>query len=223
AKPDDNGRLSRRYEGTGPGTISGGAGDPGGASYGEYQFSSKQGTAGAFAKWLEGRHPDWAAELSGAKPGTKEFNAAWSKIAREHPDEFADAQYAYAKQAFYKPAAQNVKNATGLDVGSRSHALQEVLFSTAIQHGTGGARSIFKAALAGKDPSKMSDEEIIRAIYAERGRTDAGGVPVHFRNASPAVQRGVLNRFRHEVEDALDMLQREQQCPPSNTITNPPT
>jgi hypothetical protein len=53
------------------------------------------------------------------------------------------------------------------------------------------------------------DREWIIAIYTERGRKDANGILIHFPRSSPAVQRGVANRFVQEERDALIMLQNE--------------
>lgn len=53
------------------------------------------------------------------------------------------------------------------------------------------------------------DEQLIRAIYAERGRTKADGSLVYFSKSSPNVQKGVANRFKNELNDALAMLAKE--------------
>ena len=48
------GDLSSRYESSGdPGTVSSGYGDPGGKSYGLYQFSSNAGTLDEYIQWLQ--------------------------------------------------------------------------------------------------------------------------------------------------------------------------
>jgi hypothetical protein len=57
------------------------------------------------------------------------------------------------------------------------------------------------------DPS--FDEQLIRAIYAERGRTKADGTLVYFSRNSPNVQKGVAKRFKSELQDALAMLAKE--------------
>jgi len=50
---------------------------------------------------------------------------------------------------------------------------------------------------------------LIRAIYAERGRTKADGSLVYFSRNSPNVQKGVANRFKNELNDALAMLAKD--------------
>jgi quercetin dioxygenase-like cupin family protein len=47
------GTLSQRFEASGPGVISSGAGDAGGKSYGAYQFSSRSDIPRAFFRWCQ--------------------------------------------------------------------------------------------------------------------------------------------------------------------------
>ncbi len=202
------GSLSARYESNGnPGTVSSGVGDPGGVSYGAYQFATNTGSAQAFVNSLRDTYPDFYAALSDKTPGTAAFSAAWRQLAAEQPDRFLQAQHDRIATAFYAPVRASLEQQLGMDFGSRSQALNDVLWSTAVQHGQGGAVSIFLTALAGRDPNQMSDADIIRAVYAERGRTNANGTLVHFSNSSPAVQQAVANRFRSEQADALAELQ----------------
>ncbi len=206
--PPPLGGLSRKYEATGPGTVSSGAGDAGGVSYGSYQFSSKAGTAQAFVNSLKSSHPPYYQALAGKKPGTAAFSTAWKKLAAKDPKGFDQAQHDYVKKTHYDPAVAGVKSRTGIDVSKRSAAVRDVLWSTAVQHGPGAAPGIFKAALHGRDPSKVSDADLIKGVYAERGRTDSRGNLVHFPGSSKAVQRGVANRFHNEQRDALAELAR---------------
>ncbi|MBL8917994.1 MAG: LysM peptidoglycan-binding domain-containing protein [Myxococcaceae bacterium] len=206
------GTLSARYESNGdPGTVSSGRGDRGGVSYGMYQFATNTGSARSFADWLGRAHPQLGQRLRGLNPGTQEFSNAWRAIARDNPQAFRDAQHEYIAGRFYEPARRNVERAVpGLDFGNRSRALNDVLWSVAVQHGQGGAATIFGRALAGKDVSRMSDEELIRAVYQERGKRTRGGELYYFTSSSADVQRGVANRFRNELRDALAALGQER-------------
>jgi len=49
----------------------------------------------------------------------------------------------------------------------------------------------------------MSDADIAKAIYAERGRKNSNGSLAYFSGNSAAVQRGVANRFQHELKNAF--------------------
>jgi hypothetical protein len=197
------GKLSKRYESNGhPGTVSRGKGDKGGVSYGSYQLATKPGTAKEFTHWLSQNHPNLAKSFAGLKPGTKQFGAAWKAVAARDPKGFEQIQHSFIKASHYDPQKLATEAKTGIKFDKRSQALRDVLWSTAVQHRTGTA-SIFKAALHGHDPAKLSDAQIINAVYAERGRTNAHGGLVHFGGSSSAVQQSVANRFHHEVKDAL--------------------
>ena len=204
------GKLSARYESNGnPGTVSGGVGDAGGVSYGTYQFASKTGSAQSFVNWLKGSHPNYYKELAGKTPGGAAFSAAWKRVAAQDSKGFGAAQHDYIKSKFYDVAKAQDNRIHGLDLDHRSKALKDVLWSTAVQHGP--ANTIFEKALAGKNVAKMSDAEIIKAVYAERGRKDSHGNLVHFSGCSSAVQRSVANRFVHEQAAALAELRAEHR------------
>ena len=98
----------------------------------------------------------------------------------------------------------NVKTSIGLDINSRSAVLQDVAWSTAVQHGPGN--DVFQRALAGKDVANLSDAEIIKLIYAERGRLRDDGVLARFPSSSKTVQADVSARYKKEQADALKRL-----------------
>ena len=203
------GELSAKYEtgGRGPGTVSTGAGDPGGVSYGSYQMASKMGVPTRFV--TQPGFP-WLADFQGLRAGTAPFTTVWKRIAAAETDAFQKAQHGFIKKTHYDLLAAKVLKEDGLDVNKRSGALQDVIWSTAVQHG--GATPIIHRALANVSGSPTDpgyDEQVIRAIYAERGRRKADGNLAYFSKSSPAVQKGVGNRFRNELQDALAMLAKE--------------
>jgi LysM repeat protein len=205
------GRLSMQYEtgGRGGATVSSGAGDAGGASYGSYQMTSKPkgGTVGRFVADAAFPFPD---RFDGLAPGTAEFTAAWKALAASRPEDFEAAQHDYIKRTHFDPLVRKLIDEDGLNVLTRSAALQDVIWSTAVQHG--GATSIPHEALArvNLDPADAGfDEAFITAIYAERGRKRSDGTLAYFPRASAQVQAGVAKRFRNELEDALGMLGTE--------------
>ncbi|HEU4833831.1 MAG TPA: LysM domain-containing protein [Pyrinomonadaceae bacterium] len=203
------GTLSAKYEtgGRGPGTVSTGAGDRGGVSYGSYQMASKLGVATRFVK--QDGFP-WLTDFQNLTAGAADFTACWKRIAKNEPDAFQKCQHDFIKKTHYDLLVAKIISEDGLDVNTRSHALQDVVWSTAVQHG--GATSIVHKALARVKVEKTDpgfDEQVIRAIYAERGKTKADGSLVYFSKNSPNVQRGVANRFKNELKDALAMLAKE--------------
>ena len=203
------GKLSAKFEtgNKGPGTVSTGAGDRGGVSYGSYQMSSKLGVVARFLAQLD---PPFRNKFGNLEPGSAEFTSVWKQCAASQPAEFQACQHAFIKKTHFDPLAAKIKKEDGLDVTTRSHALQDVIWSTAVQHG--GASRIPHVALStlGIDPSHPEfDKRFIVAIYAERGRRRGDGKLSHFSGNSLDVQKGVANRFRTEQTDALNMLANE--------------
>jgi murein DD-endopeptidase MepM/ murein hydrolase activator NlpD len=203
------GELSAKYEtgGRGPGTVSTGSGDPGGVSYGSYQMATKMGTVTRFV--CQAGFP-WAKDFQGLAAGTAPFTACWKRIAAAETAAFQSAQHAFIKKSHYDLLAAKILADDGLDVNTRSRALQDVVWSTAVQHG--GATPIIHKAFASvqcKPADGDFDKQLIRAIYAERGRKKPDGNLAYFSKSSPSVQAGVAKRFKNEEQDALAMLAKE--------------
>ncbi|MET0401484.1 MAG: LysM domain-containing protein [Cystobacter sp.] len=215
------GGLSRQYEARDPGTISTGKGDNGGVSYGSYQFASSNKSVDRFVDSLRTSHPDYHAALSAHPPKSEGFNNAWKQLATNDRDGFFKAQHDYIQATHYEKGIGEIQKATGIDVNTRSHALREVAWSTSVQHGPDGADNIFKAALAGRNPAQVSDEQLIQDIYAERGRRNSSGELAHFSSSSRKVQEGVAERYRNESRDALALLARERQAGPTPAPATP--
>lgn len=201
------GKLSEEFEtgGRGPGTVSTGVGDAGGVSYGSYQMTSKNG--GTVLRFVSQPAFPWRDDFRSLSPGSPEFTAKWKAIAAATPEAFHAAQHAYIKATHFDVLAANTLDTDRLDVTTRSAALQDVIWSTAVQHGpnTPAIRRAL-AALRSQGVQDVDDRGLIQAIYAERGRRDASGALVYFANNSTAVQDGVAKRFVREERSALRML-----------------
>ena len=200
------GKLSEKYEsgGRGPATVSTGKGDPGGVSYGTYQLASKIGRADQFVKRY---YPE---EFKGLKGGTGEFTKKWKELAARDPEGLRANEHAYIKETHYDPQARKIEKELGLDVGKRSAALRDVAWSVAVQHGpnTDVIVTAVKPLLKGAKVEDVTDEAVIRAVYAERGRKDKDGKLARFRGVGDNLIPGLTRRFENELKDALEMLKK---------------
>jgi hypothetical protein len=204
------GKLSEKYEsgGRGPGTVSTGVGDRGGVSYGTYQLASKLGRADQFVKKY---YPD---RFKGLKGGTPEFTKRWKELAAEDPKALHANEHAFIKETHYDPQVRKVRKELGLDVNKRSFVFRDVVWSTAVHHGpntdaiTLAAKSL---ASAGKPLAAISDADLIRAIYAERGKKSPDGKLARFKGVGDALIPGLTRRFQNEMRDALKSLALEKK------------
>jgi hypothetical protein len=157
----------------------------------------------------------WRNRFVNLTPGSEEFSAQWKALATEEPDAFFRAQHAFIERTHFAPLVQNIKSDCALDVTCRSHALQDAVWSTAVQHGphtvvitkaieaVGGVEALPPGDLDG-------DRQLIRAIYAERGRKSADGGLAYFpRVKEERTQQSLADRFVKEARDALAMLARD--------------
>lgn len=206
---DELGALSSRYESNGDPTAIG-YDSTGGHSYGEYQIATKTGTMDNYMKWAKTNDPETynrlqaAGGAEAAKRGDPAFKAAWKQTMSDPTR--AKSQHDFIAASHYTPAANRIAKSTGIDVSSRSKTVQDVLWSTSVQHGAGGADKIFQRATANLGPN-ATDEEIVRAVYAERGRNNGNA---YFGRSTQGVRTSVVNRFNKEQADALAALRREQ-------------
>lgn len=202
------GALSARYEtgGRGPGTVSSGSGDPGGVSYGSYQLAVNRNRPQEF---LAADGARWADEFGGAAAGTRGFSDTWRAIAAREPEAFQTAQHAFIERTHYDVQSARIENA-GLDISNRSHALQDVVWSTSVHHGPNTAvvtRAMAAVERQGVDAASADyDRALINAVYDERGRRDGNGELAYFSSSRADVQAGVAQRFEDERRDALNML-----------------
>jgi hypothetical protein len=201
------GAVSEHFEsgGRGVNTISSGNGDNGGVSYGKHQLSSRSGT---MAKFLRSEHgAKYAPMFEGLTPGSAAFNEAYKNVAAQDSKGFSDAQQAFMKATHYDPLANKVQGETGIDVGKRSRAFQELVFSTATQYGP--QTSVIKNALNGVDTANASDEDLIKRIQDYK----ANSVGSYFGSSSFGTQQSVANRTQDEKAMLLRILEDEKKNP----------
>ncbi len=231
------GELCRKYESGDPGSISSGEGDAGGKSYGAYQFSSVYDKPRDFFLWCQDSssytYRGFGDRLSEAysKDGGygSNFDRTWKELAKENYEGFFRAQQTYVGMNYYEPAVAAVESSIpGFDMSNYSIALRNVLWSRAVQHGSGGACEVVEDAVAELGGfTNQPESELIDAIYRSSGdvrpRRDgdrnwmsgslaerygvSNMVMSWYHGSSGDVQLGVYIRLRiNEVSEAQLML-----------------
>lgn len=200
------GALSAQYESGTKGSDAVGYDSKGGTSYGKYQIASNTGTMDSFLLWAEQNGGDNGKEVATRMRAAGPLNTgsragaavdAWRGLEQE--GKLGNLEHDFIKATHFDPAFSGIQSEDLRKRIEGSKALQDVLWSTSVQHGAGGAAKLVNRNFK----EGMSDEDFINALYADRG-TQFGASNVY-------VQRSVQNRFANEREVALAMLQNEKQ------------
>jgi len=195
------GSTSERYEtsGRGAATISTGRGDHGGVSYGAYQLSSRAGTLHEYLQ--QSRYGE---QFAGLTPTTPAFNAKWKELARSDPG-FAADQHDYIHRSHYQAERDRLK-ARGIDLSDRGPAVQDALWSTAVQLRALTPGIVEKGLRQKFGPDyvleRLSDRDIVEAIQDYKIE--------HTRRlfrSSPEAWPGLLDRARHEKQDLVALAE----------------
>ena len=205
------GELSAKYEigGRPPGTVSGGV------SYGSYQMTSRP-NGGTVARFINDSAFPWRDRFASLEPESPEFSEQWMALAKEAPAAFFEAQHDYIKRTHYDPLVRKIEAEDGINIDGRSRALQNAVWSTALQHGPNTPvvhRALAKLRSDGSiNPDEQEfDQKLVEAIYAERSKKSADGNLVYFARNSRAVQAGVERRFEEELRNALKELESQRK------------
>lgn len=202
------GDLSAKYESNSdPGAISDGWGDAGGKSYGAHQYSSATGVVYDFVAWLVRQGYGPADDLLQSSNST--FDDTWRGIAAQDPEGFLAMQHLFTRGVYYDPAVKALSEA-GFNADRHSCAMQEVIYSRAVQYGPSLIVEMFESAaqaLGNPDLSYIDDaafdHDMIRAVYIDVCMTE------EWTSSSPALRAGLYARFESECTDALAMLDAE--------------
>lgn len=203
------GSLSAKYESNGDlAAVSSGWGDAGGVSYGQYQLASNTGSVHSFVRWLISRDHPAGDILIQHEPGTREFSSAWIFCAK-NIDDFGEAQHNYIKFAYYDPAIERLAE-SGYHIANHYEIMKQVVWSRAVQYGTGYIVEMFEDAVKAIGYPNLSyvdakdfDRDMIHAIYI-----DVCSMP-EWTSGSPGLQEGLYSRFKSECNDALNLLNKE--------------
>ena len=201
------GSLAARYESGGKGSSAVGWDSTGGTSYGKYQIATKTGTMDKFMEFLKTNNPQAYERLKGAGPADAgkdgAFAKEWQKLSQEGG--LGDSEHQFIKKTHFDVGMKGVTEASLQEMISKSPALQEVMWSTSVQHGGGGASAIFNKAFK----PGISEADLIKAVYAERA--------TKFKSSTAQVQASVQNRFIDEQSRAIAMLGGGGTVTPSQT------
>ena len=200
---DQLGSYLAKYESGKKGSGAIGYDRKGGTSYGKYQIASNTGTYNAFLKYLKNsggaEGAAFAAQLQSAGPGNtgSRQGAApevWKQFAQQNPELLGKWEHDFIKKTHYDVSYNSIKKenpelAKAID---SNRGLQEMLWSTSVQHGGGKGSSIFNSAW-GKSNGNV--EDFIKNVYAKRG--------TQFGSSEADVQNSVQNRFVNEANDVM--------------------
>ena len=182
----------------------------GGWSYGIYQIATQNGTMNDYLKYLQ-QHPNYrhfyhrlqrAGGNNTALTGDAQFKSTWADLSKN--SDFLQSQQDFIVAKKLDSALRRISDIKGLDLEYRSPVVRDVLYSTATQHGEGGAAHVMHRRFGNNaDVSALSDEEIISQIYDERS-----DVNHHFKSSPQNIKDGTKKRFQNEKIKALELLKQ---------------
>ena len=195
-KNDHLGFVSGEFESGGnPGVI---AKDNIGYAYGAWQMNSQVGALRDFIKSI--KNDERFAHLAELKIDSPEFQNEWARVAKEYPNAFLEKQHEFIEKTKFKPVLDYARSA-GLNTTNR--AVQEALWSQAVQHGFEGNKKIIDAAVKKVGKSSSADE-IVRALYESRADYING-----LSTLSDSLKVQINDRYRRESAKALAIVSNE--------------
>ena len=190
------GFISGEFESGGnPGVI---AKDNIGYAYGAWQINSRVGGLRDFIKDIE--TDERFAHLAELKIDSPEFQDEWARVAKNYPDAFLEKQHEFIEKTKFKPVLYYARSA-GLNTTNR--AVQEVLWSQAVQHGFEGNKKIIDAAVKKVGKSSSADE-IVRALYEARSNYVNG-----LSTLDDSLKANIINRYKQESSKAFGIILNE--------------
>lgn len=188
------GTTSEHYEsgGRGPGVISSGKGDHGGASYGCYQLSSKLGVVQNYIQQSKYKN-----RFDGLQVGTQAFNAEWKRIANEDEKGFSHDQYLFIKKTHYEVQLAFLAK-HGIHINHKRAAIHDMIWSTSVQYGP--YTNIIIKSLDGLSFDSATDIQIITAVQDYK----YDNVEKKFRS-SPTLWPGLKARAISEKNKLLNL------------------
>ena len=159
---------------------------PGQAAYGAWQMDTGMNVPQQFMNYLKKTGSAYydalapVADTMGDNTGA--FAKTWKSLSKSDPKGFLAAQKGFIQPKYLNPMLSKFPSL------ANSKTLQEVAFSSSVQHGPGGAESLFKKAGYGS----VDSAQFIKNLYKERSKIMSGG------------------RYESEKNLALEALMKEQ-------------
>ena len=127
---------------------------------GSYQIATQVGAMDDFMAFLavpENGYQDFQSSLEkaggvrAAKRGKGNgFYEKWKDLAKDEETSyrFKQCQHDFIQRQYHDRAVAGIKKEHGIDIcdGSHSNGMQDAIWSSAVQHGVGGAQTIFRNA-----------------------------------------------------------------------------
>ena len=204
--PVDPGSLSIKYESGKQGSSAVGWDKAGGTSYGKYQITSAGGgTMKDFMAHLKDSNPEAYERLSKAGPADAgrdgKFAKEWKALSAEGKIQGSEKEF--IKKTHYDVGLNGIKDKGLRSMVDNNPALQNVVFSTSVQHGGAGASSILNKVYK----PGMSQKDLIDAVYAERNQKK------RFSKSTDKEFASVSKRLDSERVDAQVMAAAGSQAP----------
>lgn len=203
------------------------AGDLGGASYGTYQFASFLPAESKVGDKLITRTKSKGSPLaqfisksrfkpllSKFTPATPEFDSMWIELAKN--SDFAVDQHDYVQSRYYDPAVVSLKKA-GFDASKYGPAVQDLIWSTAVQLGPGKSTTDIFINGLGEKLLSASEVEVITLVSDYK----IANVKKFFVSSSENIQRGVASRYSQEKESLLNLAKRYNSSVVVSASTTP--
>jgi hypothetical protein len=174
------------------GAISSGGGDRGGKSYGKYQIASGTTDLDQFIRTM-----GFARYFDGLEIGSDEFDLQWLVLSGN--EDFQRAQTEYVVNQHYAMQTNKLQR-SGIDLSDRGIAIQEMVFSTAVQYGPN--TNVIVNALNSHDLERLCDRDIVKIVQNYKVQN----VHRNFRSSSPDIRESVTKRIINERDLLLTLV-----------------
>lgn len=163
-------------------------------------MSSKQGVVQKFISEMK-----YSDAFRGLLPATPQFNKKWVELAGK--EQFAKDQHEFIKRTHFDVQIKHLKE-NGIDLGKRGCAVQDCIWSTAVQFGP-NTNLIIKAL---KGQNAQTDKDIVTAIQNYKIRNN----DLLFKSSSAQTRESTLQRAKSELNSLLALCNESPE--PESTI-----